>query len=74
MLEIRNIECRYDKVRAVHELSLEVGEGELVTLIGANGAGKTTTLKCVSGLVPASSGRVSFEGEEITNSSASAIL
>ena len=74
MLEIRNIECRYDKVRAVHGLSLEVGEGELVTLIGANGAGKTTTLKCVSGLVPASSGRVSFEGEEITNASASAIL
>jgi branched-chain amino acid transport system ATP-binding protein len=74
VLEIHGIECRYGKVRAVRELSLEVKQGELVTLIGANGAGKTTTLKCVSGLVPAAAGRISFEGEDITGASAAAIL
>ena len=47
-------------------MSLEVGEGEVVTLIGSNGAGKSTTLRSISGLTPASSGTVVFEGEEIT--------
>jgi len=74
MLEVRDVECRYGKVRAVHELSLEVHEGELVTLIGANGAGKTTTLKCISGLMPAAAGRITFGGEDITGASAAAIL
>jgi branched-chain amino acid transport system ATP-binding protein len=74
MLELQNLECRYGKVSAVRSVSLNVKQGELVTLIGANGAGKTTTLKCISGLVPPAQGRLTFEGEDITGASASAIL
>jgi branched-chain amino acid transport system ATP-binding protein len=74
MLEIQDLECRYGKVSAVRSISLNVKQGELVTLIGANGAGKTTTLKCISGLVPPAQGRLTFEGEDITGASASAIL
>ncbi|MFQ5775166.1 MAG: ABC transporter ATP-binding protein [Kiloniellaceae bacterium] len=74
MLEIEGLNCRYGKVNAVLDLSLEVGAGELVTLIGANGAGKTTTLKAVSGLLPPVAGRVVFEGQDITRASARSIL
>ena len=73
MLTVEKLECRYGKVMAVPELSLEVKKGELVSLIGANGAGKTTTLKAISGVL-AKRGRVSFEGEEITRASARRIL
>ena len=74
MLEIRDLECRYGKVSAVRGVSLSVRQGELVALIGANGAGKTTTLKCISGLIPPVQGRLTFEGEDITAASATAIL
>jgi len=74
MLEIQDLECRYGKVSAVRGISLNVKQGELVTLIGANGAGKTTTLKCISGLVPPAQGRLAFEGEDISGASASSIL
>ncbi len=74
MLEIAGLECRYGKVSAVRELSLEVREGELVTLIGANGAGKTTTLKAISGILPAVAGRIVFDGEDITRAPARTIL
>ena len=74
MLEIQDLECRYGKVSAVRRISLNVKQGELVTLIGANGAGKTTTLKCISGLVPPVHGRLTFEGEDISRASTSAIL
>jgi branched-chain amino acid transport system ATP-binding protein len=74
VLEIEGLECRYGKVSAVRELSLEVREGELVTLIGANGAGKTTTLKAISGILPPAAGRIAFDGEDITRASARAIL
>jgi energy-coupling factor transporter ATP-binding protein EcfA2 len=60
MLEIRGFCCRYGKVSAVLGLSLDVKEGELVSLIGANGAGKTTTLKAVSGLLSNIEGRSGF--------------
>ena len=62
MLRVESLTCRYGKITAVSELSLEVHKGELVTLIGANGAGKTTTLKAISGLVTPAGGRLIFEG------------
>ena len=74
MLTVEGLTCRYGKVTAVSDLSLEVHKGELVTLIGANGAGKTTTLKAISGLVSPSDGRLIFEGEDITTASARRIL
>jgi branched-chain amino acid transport system ATP-binding protein len=74
VLEIEGLDCRYGKVRAVRDLTLEVREGELVTLIGANGAGKTTTLKAISGILPPAAGRIAFDGEDITRASARAIL
>ena len=74
MLKVEGLVCRYGKVAAVRELSLEVRKGELVTLIGANGAGKTTTLKAISGVLPPIAGRIEFEGEDITKASARRIL
>lgn len=74
MLEVAKIECRYGKVNVLHEVSLDVEKGELVTLIGANGAGKSTTLKAISGLLPPVAGRIIFEGEDITNASPRRIL
>ncbi len=74
MLELKDIECRYGKISAVRGLSLEVKEGEFVTLIGANGAGKTTTLKCISGLLPAAKGTITFQGKDISNAPAADIL
>lgn len=66
MLTICNLEVRYGGIRALRNVNLEVRQGEIVTLIGANGAGKTTTIRAISGLVPASGGRITFEGTDIT--------
>jgi branched-chain amino acid transport system ATP-binding protein len=66
MLEVKDLRVGYGHIEALHGVSFEVREGEIVTLIGANGAGKSTTLRALSGLVRASSGRVSFGGKEIT--------
>jgi len=74
VLEVEGLTCCYGKVVAVRELSLSVGEGELVTLIGANGAGKTTTLKALSGLIQPTAGRIRFRGQDITRASARRIL
>ena len=74
MLEIQSLVCRYGKVEALKRVSLTVKRGELVTLIGANGAGKTTTLKAISGLLPPTAGRMTFEGEDITRASPRRIL
>jgi len=74
VLTVENLECRYGKVSAVRGLSLEVMQGELVTLIGANGAGKTTTLKAISGLLRPAAGRIRFEGEDITGITAKKII
>jgi branched-chain amino acid transport system ATP-binding protein len=67
MLEVRDLEVSYGSITALHGISLEVAAGSIVTLIGANGAGKSTTLRAISGLVKARSGRVHYEGEDITN-------
>lgn len=74
MLELRGLVCRYGKVTAVKGLSLEVGRGQLVALIGTNGAGKSTTLRAISGLLPAAAGSIVFEGTDITHASARKIL
>jgi branched-chain amino acid transport system ATP-binding protein len=64
LLELRNVEARYGPVKALHGVSLHVGEGELVAVLGANGAGKTTTLRAVSGTVRRE-GEVVFEGSKL---------
>jgi branched-chain amino acid transport system ATP-binding protein len=74
VLSVERLKCQYGKVVALHDLSLEVERGELVSLIGANGAGKTTTLKAISGVLAATGGRISFEGEDITRASPRRIL
>jgi branched-chain amino acid transport system ATP-binding protein len=66
LLAVEALEVAYGGIQAVKGIDLEVGKGELVGLIGANGAGKTTTLKGICGLQPVRSGRVLYEGEEIT--------
>jgi branched-chain amino acid transport system ATP-binding protein len=66
LLEVEDIHTHYGSIEALKGVSLTVGEGEIVTLIGANGAGKSTTLRSISGLTPASSGKVTFAGSEIT--------
>src|SRR5579859_3362679 len=66
LLEVDDIHVYYGKVEALKGVSIEVDEGEIVTLIGANGAGKTTTLKTISGLRPVSAGAISFKDMDIT--------
>jgi branched-chain amino acid transport system ATP-binding protein len=66
LLEVSDIHTHYGSIEALKGVSLTVEPGEVVTLIGSNGAGKSTTLRSISGLTPASSGTVTFDGEEIT--------
>jgi branched-chain amino acid transport system ATP-binding protein len=66
LLDIRDLEVRYGGIRAVKNVTLEVGAGELVCLIGANGAGKSSTLKAICGLVPVHGGSVRYAGSEIS--------
>jgi branched-chain amino acid transport system ATP-binding protein len=65
MLRLENVQTFYGNIPALRGVSLEVAEGEVITLIGANGAGKTTTLMSISGLTPPRSGKVLFKGREI---------
>ena len=67
LLSINDLHVAYGGIKAVKGVSLEVREGELVTLIGANGAGKTTTLKAVMGLLPFKTGDIQFRGKSIKN-------
>ncbi len=67
MLEVNNIVVYYEKALALKNISLKVERGEIVALIGSNGAGKTTTLRAISGMVKVHSGRIVFEGRDITN-------
>jgi len=66
MLEIAHIDTYYGETQVLFEVSLEVGTGEVVALLGANGAGKTTTLRSILGLTPAREGTIRFAGADIT--------
>src|SRR5436190_5085867 len=66
LLEIDNITLLYGRIQALHGISLNVDEGEIVALIGANGAGKSTTMRAISGLRPIASGSIRFDGKDIT--------
>jgi len=74
VLELDDVAVSYGKRRALDGVSLTVSHGEIVTLLGANGAGKSTTLRAVSGLVRASRGRIRFDGRDITEVAADAIV
>ena len=65
LLKVENLSISYGAIEAVKDISFEVNEGEVVTLIGANGAGKTSTLRAISGLEKASSGKIIYNGQEI---------
>ena len=74
MLKVENLSVHYGMIQAVRDVSFEVNEGEVVSLIGANGAGKTTILRTLSGLVRPSSGRIEFLGQEIQKTPAQKIV
>ena len=65
MLKVSNLNISYKKINAVRNVSFEIREGEIVSLIGANGAGKTSTMRAISGLVKARSGSILFNGKEV---------
>ncbi|MDR2320440.1 MAG: ABC transporter ATP-binding protein [Microbacterium sp.] len=66
LLELKDVAVHYGRIKAIHDISFSVDEGEIVTLIGANGAGKTTTMRTISGLLQPSSGSITFDGQDIT--------
>jgi len=73
LLKLEAVETYYGEIHALRGIGFEVRRGQIVTLLGANGAGKSTTLRTISGLVPARSGRVLFEGADITRLAAHSI-
>jgi len=72
LLEVTRIDVYYGDVQVLHELSLEVREGEIVTLLGSNGAGKTTTLRAIAGLVAPRAGGIRFRGKSLVAAPAAA--
>jgi branched-chain amino acid transport system ATP-binding protein len=66
LLEVTGLSCHYGPIQALWDITLSVDEGELVALVGANGAGKTTLLRAISGIQPASAGKIRFDGADIT--------
>lgn len=74
MLKVDNLSVHYGVIQAVKDVSFEVNEGEVVTLIGANGAGKTSILRTISGLVRPSAGKIKFLGQEIQKEPARRIV
>jgi branched-chain amino acid transport system ATP-binding protein len=65
VLKVDNVVCRYGRIEVLHGVSLEVGAGEIVSLIGSNGAGKTTLMRVISGILPMTGGRILFDDEDI---------
>jgi branched-chain amino acid transport system ATP-binding protein len=74
MLEVAGLEVRYGAIRAVRGISLSVGKGELVALLGANGAGKSSTLMCIAGALRAAQGNIRLAGEDVTAASPEAMV
>lgn len=67
MLEVRELRAGYRRLEILHELSMHLDKGEIVSLIGANGAGKTTTLRAIAGLIGVTGGRILFEDKDVHN-------
>ncbi|MFO1115376.1 MAG: ABC transporter ATP-binding protein [Beijerinckiaceae bacterium] len=74
MLEVRNLHAGYGSAEVLHDVSLDVLQGQCTCLIGANGAGKTTLLKCLSGLLPLAGGTIRVDGVDLSRAGASARL
>src|SRR5437867_4134200 len=74
LLSVNGVRAGYRGVVALWDVSFEVAEGQVVTLLGSNGAGKTTTLRTISGLLPASGGSISFAGQDITRARSDQIV
>jgi len=74
MLQLKGVSAAYGSVEVLHDVSLSVGAGQFVSLIGANGAGKTTTLRAISGLLPPSAGTIEVAGHDITRARTSTIV
>ena len=74
MLKVSEIEVRYSGVPVIHNVSLEVNQGELVSVVGANGAGKSTLLKAIAGALHSSKGSIQFENQEISHLSTADIV
>ncbi|MCD2493222.1 ABC transporter ATP-binding protein [Lacrimispora sp. NSJ-141] len=66
ILSVKDLKVRYGGIQALRGISLDVNEGEIITLIGANGAGKSTLMNSIMGLVPKAAGKITFKGEDIT--------
>ena len=66
MLKVENLSVQYGAFKALHDVSLEVAEGLIVTIVGANGAGKSTLINTISGLLRPTTGRITFEGDDFT--------
>ncbi|MGB2695808.1 MAG: ABC transporter ATP-binding protein [Dehalococcoidia bacterium] len=74
MLKVSGVSASYGPVRALHDVTLEIDEGQIVTLLGANGAGKSSTLRVISGLLRPADGFVEFEGDRIDRRSVESIV
>ncbi|WP_138933075.1 ABC transporter ATP-binding protein [Roseovarius arcticus] len=74
LLEMTGVAVNYGKINAIRDISIQVPEGKIVTIIGGNGAGKTTTLRAMSGMVPITKGEITFEGKRIDGLPASKVV
>ena len=74
LLEVKDLRVAYGAIKALHGVSLTVGKGEVVALIGSNGAGKTSTLRAVSGMVKPSAGRITLSGADVTGLKANLLV
>ncbi len=74
ILEVSNINCAYDGAPVIHDVSLRVGEGELVSIVGANGAGKSTIMRTIAGLMHPINGTIKFKGKDISRLPAHMII